>query len=646
MEQINLNTIPGIEMYPIIHVSQGDIGRQFKINLYNDEGEVVLNGTESLSITGYKADGNVFIYNLPSVTGSELTISTEEQMTAAKGECICEISVVKGTTKIGTANFIMQVEANPSTQGPVSASALDAIDALLQLAHEDIETASSAASTATTAATNAANSASSAASSASNAASSANNASSYANTASQHATDAASSASDAASSASSASTSATNAATSETKIANMTVSAQSVPYTEEAEVVKTVVGDVYNLDFKIPKGQPMSGHEVIANPSGAATGGNLTKLGIDGVNYEVSGGSGSTVTVTQIQSSGTKIAEIDVDGNTTDLYAPEGGGSEVIANPSGASTGGDLTKIGINGVNYDLAGGSEVIANPSEASTGGDLTKLGIDGVVYNLASGGGSEVIANPIGASTDRDLTKIGIDGVNYNLAPVICPLSAKSLLQLHVIGVLDPNGNVIYDVKNTGLNNYTDITVTDSGSYTFIFGKWKLNWSAGRNDRGPFEQVVRFNCHLNNTQNRTVLEIASAGSVNHIYNELGMNIYTASVETIPVIPRYTKISQEKANGDLLTFNGNPLDIFNPSVKYYYDNYTKGSATYGPLQIEYRQTYTLTVNSGQSNILHIPKANPFVMSVDPLNVQTYISEDMGDSEANLTSWPDFNPN
>ena len=220
MEQINLNTIPGIEMYPIIHVSQGDVGRQFKINLYNDEGEVVLDGTESLSITGYKADGNVFIYNLPSVTGSELTISTEEQMTAAKGECICEISVVKDATKIGTANFIMQVEANPSAQGPISTSALDVIDALLQSAQEDIETASSAASTATTAATDAANSATSAASSASNAASSASNASNYANVASQSATNAASSAS-------SASTSATNAASSASDAASSATSAAS-----------------------------------------------------------------------------------------------------------------------------------------------------------------------------------------------------------------------------------------------------------------------------------------------------------------------------------------------------------------------------------------------------------------------------------
>lgn len=43
------------------------------------------------------------------------------------------------------------------------------------------------------------------------------------------------------------------------------------------------------------------------------------------------GDTGSTVTVTQVLSSGTKIAEVDIDGQTTELYAPEGGGG--VVNP-------------------------------------------------------------------------------------------------------------------------------------------------------------------------------------------------------------------------------------------------------------------------------------------------------------------------
>ena len=58
----------------------------------------------------------------------------------------------------------------------------------------------------------------------------------------------------------------------------------------------------------------------------------MGKIMKNGVDYSACGGSsggGSTVTVTQILSSGTKIAEIAVDGNTTELYAPSGGGGGV-----------------------------------------------------------------------------------------------------------------------------------------------------------------------------------------------------------------------------------------------------------------------------------------------------------------------------
>ena len=46
----------------------------------------------------------------------------------------------------------------------------------------------------------------------------------------------------------------------------------------------------------------------------------------------------SDITVTQVQTTGTKIATIDVDGNSTDLYAPTGGsGGHTIVNESGTA---------------------------------------------------------------------------------------------------------------------------------------------------------------------------------------------------------------------------------------------------------------------------------------------------------------------
>ena len=149
--------------------------------------------------------------------------------------------------------------------------------------------ASKSASDASTNANNAANSASAANTSATNAATSATAAAKSSKDASAKASAANESAINAASSKDAAATSATAAEAAKNRIENMTVSAQSVPYTSQAEVTKSIVNDVVNLDFKIPKGQPMSGHEVVANPAGSATGGDLTKLDIDGTVYNVSG---------------------------------------------------------------------------------------------------------------------------------------------------------------------------------------------------------------------------------------------------------------------------------------------------------------------------------------------------------------------
>lgn len=311
MEAINLDLLPGA-MPPIVHASQGDVGRQFKIAIYDDTGAAYSLTGKTLSIVGHKGDGNVFQYAIPSsaISGNEVTITTEEQMTPAAGKALCEIRIEDSGTKLGTCNFIMDVEQGPADMGSLSISALYMIDALFERAQEDINTATAAAATATqkandaatsataaatsataaaTSATSAATSATTASSYASTATTEAENASNYANASSLSATTAETYATNAANSATAAANSAIAAAASENKIANMTVSSQSVPYTQSANVVKTEVGGVYNLDFKIPRGEPTSGHDVEANPSGTVTGGDLTKLGIDGTIYNVSG---------------------------------------------------------------------------------------------------------------------------------------------------------------------------------------------------------------------------------------------------------------------------------------------------------------------------------------------------------------------
>lgn len=66
-----------------------------------------------------------------------------------------------------------------------------------------------------------------------------------------------------------------------------------------------------------------SGADVEANPQDTPSD-TLSTIGIDGVVYEIEGGGGgSDVVVDPTITSGTKIADITVDGDTSSLYAPE-----------------------------------------------------------------------------------------------------------------------------------------------------------------------------------------------------------------------------------------------------------------------------------------------------------------------------------
>lgn len=200
MEAINLDILPGA-MPPIVHVSQGDVGRQFQIAIYDETGSAYSLTGKTLSIVGHKGDGNVFQYAIPSsaVSGNTVTITTEEQMTPAAGKALCEIRIEQNGTKIGTCNFVMQVEQGPADLGSLSTSALYIIDALMQEARDAsaeaeaaAETAEAAISTVTQKAAEAAASATSAATSASNASSSASNAATSATAAAASAAEAAS----------------------------------------------------------------------------------------------------------------------------------------------------------------------------------------------------------------------------------------------------------------------------------------------------------------------------------------------------------------------------------------------------------------------------------------------------------------------
>lgn len=87
----------------------------------------------------------------------------------------------------------------------------------------------------------------------------------------------------------------------------------------------------------------------------------------------------SEVSVNPITSTGTKIAEITVDGTTQDIYAPNGGGggSSVIPNPQGTPTD-VLSSVSIDNVIYAVSGNSGAITGTTPPTA-----QQGVNGSLY-----------------------------------------------------------------------------------------------------------------------------------------------------------------------------------------------------------------------------------------------------------------------
>ena len=113
-----------------------------------------------------------------------------------------------------------------------------------------------------------------------------------------------------------------------------------------------------NLEARIEAGIASGGSgggSVVEVTPIQTTGTKIASISVDGVASDLyapeNGGGGSNVSVDQIQTSGTKIATITVDDLATDLYAPEN--TPIVPNPSGSATA-HLETVEIDGNIYDI----------------------------------------------------------------------------------------------------------------------------------------------------------------------------------------------------------------------------------------------------------------------------------------------------
>ena len=111
MQNINVNIVP--DSYPqTIRYSQGDVGREFKINVV---GFTIPTGA-TVKIQATKPSGFGFSV-AGTVAGDTVSFTTTAIMTDEAGRFPAELEITKDSVVIGTANFIMWGEANPHPEG-------------------------------------------------------------------------------------------------------------------------------------------------------------------------------------------------------------------------------------------------------------------------------------------------------------------------------------------------------------------------------------------------------------------------------------------------------------------------------------------------------------------------------------------------
>ncbi|MEE8806905.1 MAG: BppU family phage baseplate upper protein [Lactimicrobium sp.] len=155
-QTVKLDMTPGC-LQSAVSVSQYDDGlRSIDFELYKDGAVYNIPSGATVTINGHKPDGNV--YSVPcTYSGNVVTVTFTKQMTAVDGFSAAEISIVSGSTRLGSANFKVIVEKSPMSDGAVvSESQIPLIEEAGQHAAEALISRNAAAESAKSAASSAA----------------------------------------------------------------------------------------------------------------------------------------------------------------------------------------------------------------------------------------------------------------------------------------------------------------------------------------------------------------------------------------------------------------------------------------------------------------------------------------------------------
>lgn len=106
-----LNLVPG-GVLPRINVAQYDYGsRALEFLIFNGDQRFTLASGMAARIQGTKADGHGFDYAATvSTSNNKITANLTQQMTACHGDVLTELVILKSGERIGTINFILDVQ--------------------------------------------------------------------------------------------------------------------------------------------------------------------------------------------------------------------------------------------------------------------------------------------------------------------------------------------------------------------------------------------------------------------------------------------------------------------------------------------------------------------------------------------------------
>ena len=126
IQQITLDLIPNGEM-PILYASQYDAGRSFRANIVERKIPYTLDGTELISLTVRKGDGNLVTMDIANTFAGKTYIDflSTEQMTAIAGSNFGELHLESNGESIGTLNFYLMVEPAADEGGITSESEIN-----------------------------------------------------------------------------------------------------------------------------------------------------------------------------------------------------------------------------------------------------------------------------------------------------------------------------------------------------------------------------------------------------------------------------------------------------------------------------------------------------------------------------------------